>query len=107
MNCVSPLILHRGGFAITFTKGTEGEAALILTGETFNIKGENGLIEDEKKLLQARHRLEEAQVRNRTKERKARTRRLIQEGAIIEKVFPAAAKMDLAALEDMLYERLQ
>ena len=31
----------------------------------------------EKKLLQAQHRLEEAQARNRVKERKACTRRLI------------------------------
>ena len=37
-----------------------------------------------KKLLQAQHRLEEAQARDRVKERKARTRRLIQEGAILE-----------------------
>ena len=37
----------------------------------------------EKKLLQAQHRLEEAQARDRVKERKARTRRLIQEGAIL------------------------
>ena len=42
----------------------------------------------EKKLLQAQHRLEEAQARDRVKERKARTRRLIQEGAILEKVLP-------------------
>ena len=34
----------------------------------------------EKKLLQAKHRMEEAQARDRVKERKARTRRLIQEG---------------------------
>ena len=34
----------------------------------------------EKKLLQAQHRLEEAQARDRVKERKARTRRLIQGG---------------------------
>lgn len=40
---------------------------------------------DEKKLLQAKHRLEEAEMRDRNKERKARTRRLIQEGAILEK----------------------
>ena len=33
----------------------------------------------EKKLLQAKHRMEEAQARDRVKERKARTRRLIQE----------------------------
>ena len=30
---------------------------------------------DEKKLLQAKHRLEEAEARNRVRERKARTRR--------------------------------
>lgn len=41
--------------------------------------------ENEKKLLQAKHRLEEGQMRDRQKERKARTRRLIQEGAILEK----------------------
>ena len=40
------------------------------------------MTETEKKLIQAKHRLEEAQARNREKERKARTRRLIQEGAI-------------------------
>lgn len=46
------------------------------------------MTEDEKKLLQAKHRLEEAEARNRVRERKARTRRLIQEGAVLEKVFP-------------------
>ena len=40
---------------------------------------------EEKKLLQAKHRLEEAQARDRVKARKARTRRLIQEGAVLEK----------------------
>ncbi len=50
---------------------------------------------DEKKLLQAKHRLEEAEMRDRQKERKARTRRLIQEGAILEKVFPSVACTDL------------
>ena len=39
----------------------------------------------EKKLLQAQHWLEEAQARDRVKERKARTRRLIQEGAILKR----------------------
>ena len=65
------------------------------------------MTEDEKKLLQAQHRLEEAQMRNRDKERKARTRRLIQEGAILEKVYPAAAEMDLEKLEDFLYWALR
>ncbi len=60
------------------------------------------MTEDEKKLLQTKHRLEEAQARSRVKERKARTRRLIQEGAILEKVYPAAAEMDLEKLEDFL-----
>ena len=63
--------------------------------------------ENEKRLLQARHRLEEAQARDRVRERKARTRRLIQEGAILEKVMPAAAEMDLKKLEDVLYWALR
>ena len=62
------------------------------------------LTEDEKKLLQAKHRLEEAEARDRVKERKARTRRLIQEGAILEKVFPLTTGMDLTELEDVLRE---
>ena len=60
------------------------------------------MTENEKKLLQAQHRMEEAQARDRVKERKARTRWLIQEGAILEKVYPAAAEMDLTKLEDFL-----
>jgi hypothetical protein len=64
------------------------------------------MTENEKKLIQAQHRLEEAQARDRAKERKARTRRLIQEGAILEKVFPQAASMDLTMLEGTLYRRL-
>ena len=46
------------------------------------------MTDDEKKLIQARHRLEEAQAQNRMKERKARTRRLIQEGAVLESAMP-------------------
>ncbi len=64
------------------------------------------MTENEKKLIQAQHRLEEAQARDRVKERKARTRRLIQEGAILEKVFPQAAKMDLPVLESALERKL-
>ena len=65
------------------------------------------MTEDEKKLLQARHRLEEAQARDRVKERKARTRRLIQEGAILEKVYPDAAEMESEKLEDLLRKYFQ
>ena len=62
------------------------------------------MIENEKKLLQAKHRLEEAQMRDRNKERKARTRRLIQEGAILEKALPHTTQMTLEQLEEFLCE---
>ena len=57
------------------------------------------MTDDEKKLLQAQHRLEEAQARNRVTERKARTRRLIQEGAVLERALPQTVGMDLNELE--------
>ncbi len=60
----------------------------------------------EKKLLQAQHRLEEAQTRDRVKERKARTRRLIQEGAILEKVLTEVQAIELSALEGYLSRKL-
>ena len=60
----------------------------------------------EKKLIQAQHRLEEARARDRVKERKARTRRRIQEGAILEKVLSEVRTMDLSALEDYLMQKL-
>ena len=60
----------------------------------------------EKELTQAKHRLEAAEARNRVRERKARTRRLIQEGAILEKVYPQAVNMDLEGLEAALRRRI-
>lgn len=63
------------------------------------------MTEEEKKLQQAKHRLEEAEARNRVKERKARTRRLIQEGAILESVFPQAQHMEPDALKAVLEKR--
>ena len=60
----------------------------------------------EKELTQARHRLEAAEARNRVRERKDRTRRLIQEGAILEKVYPQAVNMDLERLEAALRRRI-
>ena len=66
----------------------------------------NTMTENEKKLLQAKHRLEEAQMRDRKKERNARTRRLIQEGAILEKVLPEVRTMELPTLEDYLMQKL-
>ena len=61
---------------------------------------------EQKKLLQAKHRMEEAEARNRKKERSIRTRRLIQEGAILESVFPQAQHMELEALKTILEKRL-
>ena len=61
----------------------------------------------EKKLLQAQHRLEEAQARDRVKERKARTRRLIQEGAILEKMLPEVQAVELPELEAYLSRKLE
>ena len=65
------------------------------------------MTENEKKLMQEKHRLEQAQNRNRVKERKARTRRLIQEGAILEKVLPNITAIDLDNLEDYLLHILK
>ena len=56
----------------------------------------------EKEIIQAKHRLEEAQARNRVKERKARTHRLIQEGAVLEKAIPQVRQMSLEQLEGYL-----
>lgn len=65
------------------------------------------MTENEKKLLQAKHRLEQAQNRSRDKERKARTRRLIQEGAVLEKVLPNIISVELNDLERYLRSNLR
>ena len=65
------------------------------------------MTDTEKKLIQAQHRLEEAQARNRVKERKARTRRLIQEGAILEKVLPEVRNMEPPLMEEYLLRRMK
>ena len=64
------------------------------------------MTDTEKKLLQAQHRLEEAQARDRVKDRKARTRRLIQEGAVLEKVLPEIQTVGLSELEEYLTGKL-
>lgn len=63
------------------------------------------MTDEEKKLLQAQHQLEEVQARNRVKERKARTRRLIQTGAILEKVLPEVRTMEPPLMEEYLLRR--
>ena len=57
----------------------------------------------EKQLAQARHRLEEAQARDRKKERSERTRRLIQKGAILEGTMPETNDMTLDELREYLF----
>ena len=65
------------------------------------------MTDEEKELLQAQHRLEEVQVRNRVKERKARTRRLIQTGAILEKVLLEIRNMEPTIWEEYLLRKTQ
>lgn len=70
------------------------------------VRKDVNMTEDEKKLLQVKHRQEAVEARNRQKERKQRTRRLIQQGAILENVFPEAQIMDLDNLKMELERRL-
>lgn len=60
-----------------------------------------------KELLQARHRAEEAQARNRVKERNAWTRRLIQEGAVLESIFPEFQTMEPSQIRQELLNRFK
>lgn len=63
--------------------------------------------ETKKQLLQAKHRMEAAQVRDRKKERSARTRRLILEGAELERVVPEVREMTTEELRHFLLLHLQ
>ena len=65
------------------------------------------MTEDEKKLLQAKRRQQAVEARDRQKERKQRTRRLIQQGAILERVFPEAQMMELDDLKAELERRFK
>lgn len=65
------------------------------------------MTETEKKLIQAQHRLEEAQARNREWERRARNHRLIQEGAILESTLPRTKEMTLNEIRDYLFSLAQ
>ena len=64
------------------------------------------MTEDEKKLMQAKHRLEQAENRNRKKERSERNHRLIVEGAILEKLLPEIKTMNLTEIEGYLRGKL-
>ncbi len=60
------------------------------------------MTDEEKKVLQAKHRMEAAEARSRVQERKQRTRRLIQEGAILESVYPQCTELELETLKSEL-----
>ena len=62
---------------------------------------------EEKALLQAKHRQEEAEAKKKKKERNARTHRWIHEGAILESVAPHVREMDLDLLKRELLIRLR
>ena len=63
------------------------------------------MTEDEKKLIQARG-TEAGRAPTRQKERKARPRRLIQEGAILESVWPEIRDIPMADLPRKLHDKL-
>ena len=65
------------------------------------------MTENEKELIQAQHRLEEAQARDRARERKARNHRLIQEGAILEATMPYTKNMTLEEIREYLFKLSQ
>ena len=65
------------------------------------------MTEDEKKLMQAKHKLEQAENRNRKKERTERNHRLIVEGAILEKVFPEIQTMEFKDIEEYLLKKMK
>ena len=65
------------------------------------------LTDNEKKLLQAKHRLEQAENRNRAKDRKERNHRLIVTGAILEKNLPEIKTVEEAEIEDYLLKHLK
>ena len=65
------------------------------------------MTDNEKKLIQAKHRLEQAENRNRKKERTERNHRLIVEGAILEKLLPEIKAMNFTDIEGYLREKLK
>ena len=64
------------------------------------------MTDNEKKLIQAKHRLEQAENRNRKKERTERNHRLIVEGAILEKLLPEIKTIGFTDIERYLLEKL-
>lgn len=67
---------------------------------------QKNMTSEEKVLLQAKHRQEEAEARNRVRERKVRTRRLIEKGAVLESVAPWCIDMTPEQVKMELQRRL-
>ena len=65
------------------------------------------MLNTQKELTQAIHRMEEATARDRAKERKQRTRRLIQKGAVLEKIFPQVKSITPEETERFLIKKKQ
>lgn len=63
------------------------------------------MLNTQKELTQAIHRMEAAAARDRVKERKQRTRRLIQKGAVLEKIFPQVKSMTPEETERFLIKK--
>ena len=59
---------------------------------------------EEKAAIQARHRMEQAENRNRAKDNKAKVKRHIDMGRVLEKAFPASQYMTIEELEEYLTE---
>ncbi|SDB44137.1 DUF3847 domain-containing protein [Butyrivibrio sp. INlla16] len=59
---------------------------------------------EEKAAIQARHRMEQAENRDRAKESKAKVKCHIDMGRILEKAFPASQHMTMEELEEYLTE---
>jgi len=57
---------------------------------------------EEKAAIQARHRMEQAENRDRAKENKAKVKRQIDMGRVLEKAFPASQNMTIDELEEYL-----
>ena len=63
------------------------------------------MLNTQKELTQGIHRMEEAAARDRAKERKQRTRRLIQKGTVLEKIFPQVKSMTPEETERFLIKK--
>ena len=74
---------------------------------TEDMAEQKNMTSEEKALLQAKHRQEEAEARNRVRERKARTRRLIEKGAVLESVAPWCVDMTPEQIKMELQRRLE